>query len=94
MKNSDQYFAQQIMNLLPIPWIVHLILCPKLGSNKQSFVLFKATAYALRSCTASWLRIAICLIIKLNSHTFTGIGLGSFTCAMHVCTQNTCTTVY
>ena len=39
-QSSDRYFAQQSMDLLRIPWIVHSVLCAKYGSRRRVFALF------------------------------------------------------
>ena len=57
MQSSDQYFAQQTMNLLPNykPWIVHLVAIPyvRYGLSRLGLFCFEVTAY-LKLCKGSY----------------------------------------
>ena len=47
VQSSNQYFAQQSMGLLCIPWIVHSVLCAKYGLSRQGYVLLELMGYTL-----------------------------------------------
>ena len=53
VQSCNQYFAQQSMGLLCIPWIVRSVLCAKYRLSRQGFVLLEVMGYTLRSCITS-----------------------------------------